>query len=127
MSRKVLFTVLASVLLCGADAAPTPPPGSPEAAPTPPLSGPEAAPKPSLSGDSTLADWRAAPSSEHSRVAVALAKNRLGPDATKLDIAKMAMEITGCVSVTAKDSRFEAWKVAPTATTCLTAPERPQK
>ena len=77
-----------------------------------------------LSGDSTLADWSAASATERSGVAVALAKTRLAADATKLDVAKMAMEISGCLSATAKDPRLGAWKVAPTATTCLTAPER---
>ena len=80
-----------------------------------------------LSGDSTLTEWQAAASSERSEVAVALARNRLAPDASKLDIAKVAMEISGCLSATAKDSRLGGWKVAPTATTCLTAPERESK
>ncbi len=80
-----------------------------------------------LSGDSTLAEWTAASAAERSQVAVALAKNRLAPDASKLDVAKTAMEISGCLSATAKDSRLGGWKVAPTATTCLTAPERESK
>ncbi len=88
---------------------------------------PAAAPARELTGDSTLAEWKAAPSSDRSRVAVALSRNRLPADASKLDIAKMAMEITGCVSATAKDERMNGWKVAPTAATCLTAPEREPK
>jgi hypothetical protein len=79
-----------------------------------------------LSGDSTLADWRGASSSERSRVAVELARERLKPDATKLEIATAAMEITGCLGTTANDLRFSGWKVAPTAATCLTAPEKPK-
>jgi len=85
-----------------------------------------AAPKP-LTGDSTLAEWKAASPGERNAVAVALARNRLAPDAPKLDIATMAMEITGCLSRTADDTRVTGWKVAPTATTCLTAPEREKK
>ena len=80
-----------------------------------------------LTGDSTLAEWQQASATERSQVAVALAKNRLAPDASKLDVAKTAMEISGCLSATAKDSRLGAWKVAPTATTCLDAPEREAK
>jgi hypothetical protein len=80
-----------------------------------------------LTGDSTLADWQAATPAARSQVAVALARNRLSPEASKLDVAKLAMEITGCVSATARDARLGGWKVSPTATTCLTAPERDKK
>ena len=80
-----------------------------------------------LSGDSTLAQWQAATAAERSRVAVALARNRLEPTADKLAIATTAMEITGCVSATARDTKLQSWKVAPTATTCLTAREKPGK
>ena len=34
------------------------------------------------------------------------------------------MEISGCLSATARDERFGGWKVAATAATCLTAPEK---
>ncbi len=80
-----------------------------------------------LTGDSTLAEWRAATAAERSQVAVALAKNRLAADAGKLEIATAAMEISGCLSATARDTRLDAWKVAPAAATCLSAPERPKK
>jgi hypothetical protein len=88
-------------------------------------SGPRA--KPKLTGESTLADWKAASTDARSEISVAIARKRLGADAAKLDVAKAAMEITGCVTATAGDSRFEAWKVEPTAATCLDAPERPAK
>ena len=80
-----------------------------------------------LTGDSTLAQWRTATPTERSRVAVALARNRLAPDANKLEVATAAMEITGCLTATARDAKFDAWKVAPTAATCLSAPERKEK
>jgi hypothetical protein len=78
-----------------------------------------------LSETSTLAQWKAASASDRSEVAVAIARAKLAPTATKLEVATAAMEISGCLTATARDSRFEAWQVAPTATTCLTAPERP--
>jgi hypothetical protein len=83
--------------------------------------------KPKLTGESTLADWKAASTDARSEISVAIARKRLGADAAKLDVAKAAMEITGCLTATAGDSRFEAWKVEPTAATCLDAPERPAK
>ena len=52
---------------------------------------------------------------------------RVVPTATKLEIATAAMEITGCVTSTARDARLDAWQIAPTAATCLDAPERPAK
>jgi hypothetical protein len=82
--------------------------------------------KPKLTGESTLADWKKADAEARSEVAVTIARKRLGDSATKLEVATAAMEITGCVTVTARDSRFEAWQVAPTATTRLDAPERPE-
>jgi hypothetical protein len=81
--------------------------------------------KQKLTGDSTLAEWKAASTDARSEISVAIARKRLGADAAKLDVAKAAMEITGCVSATARDPRFEAWKVEPTAATCLDAPEKP--
>jgi len=57
-------------------------------------------------------------------VAVALAHNRLDVSASKLDLAKTAMEISGCLTRTAQEPRAAAWKVAATAGTCLDAPER---
>jgi hypothetical protein len=84
------------------------------------------APSP-LTGDSTLADWTRATPAERSQVAVALARNNLPADATRLQVATAAMEITGCLTRTAADTRFARWKVAPTAATCLTAPEKPAK
>jgi len=95
---------------------------------TPPGNAPQETDAPrTLTGDSTLADWQKATAAERSRVAVALAKNRLAPTATRLEIATAAMEITGCISATARDARFAAWKVAPTAATCLAAPEKKLK
>ena len=82
---------------------------------------------PKLTAQSTLAEWKGASADARSRVAVAIARKRLGADAAKLDVATAAMEITGCVSATARDPRFEAWKVEPTAATCLDAPELPSK
>jgi hypothetical protein len=81
--------------------------------------------KPKLTGESTLAEWKAASTEARSEISVAIARKRLGAEAAKLDVAKAAMEITGCVSATARDSRFEAWKVEATAATCLDAPEKP--
>jgi len=78
-----------------------------------------------LSADSTLTQWKAADAADRSRVSVEIARTRLGDKADRLEVAKAAMEITGCVSRTAGDARFGAWKVGPTAATCLTAPERP--
>ena len=54
-----------------------------------------------------------------------MARKHLPAEATKLELATAAMEITGCLTATAKDPRFAAWPLAPTAKTCLTAPERP--
>lgn len=78
-----------------------------------------------LTADSTLTQWKAADAADRSRVSVEIARTRLGDKADRLEVAKAAMEITGCVSRTAGDARFGAWKVGPTAATCLTAPERP--
>lgn len=78
-----------------------------------------------LGADSTLTQWKAADADDRSRVAVEIARERLGPAADRLALAKAAMEITGCLSRTATDARFGAWKVGPTAATCLSAPERP--
>lgn len=78
-----------------------------------------------LDGNSTLADWRRATTAERSRIAVALARSSLALDATRLEIATAAMEITGCLSRTASDPKFDAWRVATTAGTCLNAPEKP--
>ena len=78
-----------------------------------------------LSGDSTLAQWKLATPAERSQVAVALARNRLDVKADKLDVAKTAMEINGCLSKTAEDASLGAWKVAQPAATCLDAPEKP--
>lgn len=81
--------------------------------------------KQKLTGESTLAEWKVASTEARSEISVAIARKRLGAAAAKLDVAKAAMEITGCVSATARDSRFESWKVEPTAATCLDAPEKP--
>ena len=78
-----------------------------------------------LSPDSTLTQWKAADADQRSRVAVEIARGRLGEKPDRLELAKTAMEITGCVSRTAADARFGGWKVGATAATCLTAPERP--
>lgn len=78
-----------------------------------------------LTESSTLAEWKAANASSRSEVAVAIARKKLPPTATKLEIATAAMEISGCLSKTAGDARFDSWQVEPTATTCLTAPEKP--
>lgn len=132
----VATLVVSTALLAPAGPAPaeeTAPPGATPAVEAPPSGTAATEPahedeaRPTLTGDSTLAEWTKATAAERSRVAVALAKNRLEPTATKLEIAKTAMEITGCVSSTARDARFAAWKVAPTAATCLTAPEKPSK
>jgi len=77
--------------------------------------------------NSTLAQWKAAPTSARSLLAVTLAKKRLPPDPDKLELAKTAMEISGCLTATAKDPRFAGWLVAPTSKTCLEAEERPAK
>lgn len=77
-----------------------------------------------LNGNSTLAEWRSATPAARSRIAVALAKTHLAPDAAKLEVATVAMEITGCLSKTASDPKFDNWRVATTAGTCLTAPEK---
>lgn len=102
-------------------------PSSPEqpAPPEPPSAPADGAPDP-LTADSTLARWLAATADERTPIAVALARNFLKPDASKLEIARAAMEITGCLTRTAKDPKLSAWKVAPTANICLTAEERPR-
>ena len=87
----------------------------------------ERAKKPKLSEQSTLAEWKLASAEARSEVAVAIARKRLAADASKLEVATAAMEISGCLSATARDPRFDAWQVAPTAATCLDAPERPAK
>jgi len=81
--------------------------------------------QPALTETSTLAEWRAASGAERSRLAVEVSRKRLGPGAADLAVATAAMEITGCLSATARDPRFQAWTVAPTAATCLSAPEHP--
>jgi hypothetical protein len=78
-----------------------------------------------LDANSTLTQWKAADADDRSRVAVEIARGRIGPDADRLALAKAAMEITGCLSRTATDPRFGGWKVGPTAATCLSAPEFP--
>jgi hypothetical protein len=78
-----------------------------------------------LTEEATLTQWRAADAADRSRVAVEIARRLLGQEADRLAVAKAAMEITGCVSRTARDARFGAWKVGATAATCLTAPEKP--
>lgn len=78
-----------------------------------------------LGADSTLTQWKAADADDRSRVAVALARDRIGGDADRLALAKAAMEITGCLSRTATDPRFGGWTVGATAATCLSAPELP--
>jgi hypothetical protein len=80
-----------------------------------------------LTEQSTLAQWKAADADSRSKVAVAIARKRLAADATKLEVATAAMEISGCLTATARDARFDAWQVEPTAKTCLEAPERPAK
>lgn len=80
-----------------------------------------------LDDGATLADWKAATAAQRSRLSVAIARRRLGADTPKLDVATMAMEITGCVSATAEDARLDEWKVAAAAETCLTAPELPAR
>lgn len=80
-----------------------------------------------LTENSTLSQWKAASAPERSQLAVAMARARLPSEATKLELATAAMEISGCLTTTARDPRFDAWTLAPTATTCLTAPERPAK
>jgi hypothetical protein len=109
----------------GQQPAATQPAETPSAVADPPPA--PAASAATLTGDSTLAEWRSATAAARSQVAVSLARNRLAADASKLDVAKLAMEITGCVSATARDSRLDGWKVSPTANTCLTAPEREKK
>lgn len=102
-----------------------------EASPQPPAAGTETPRKQRharrLGESSTLADWKKASTAERSRVAVAIARQRLGEKAEKLDVATMAMEITGCVSKTASDARLDEWTVAAAANTCLTAPELPAR
>ncbi len=88
---------------------------------------PKGAERRALDGNSTLAQWQAASAAERSRLAVEIARTRLGADAEKIDVATMAMEITGCLSATAKDSRLGEWTVAAAAETCLTAPELPAR
>ncbi|HEY2773278.1 MAG TPA: hypothetical protein VGK20_04400 [Candidatus Binatia bacterium] len=102
--------------------APPADPSTPAAPAAPPAA--TAPPTDELTGESTLARWKQSPAEDRSRIAVALARNRLAADASKLDVAKMAMEITGCLSATAKDPRAQTWKVAATAATCMTAPEK---
>jgi len=80
-----------------------------------------------LTETSTLLQWKTASASERSRLAVAMARKHLPAEAAKLELATAAMEISGCLTATAKDPRFAAWTLAPTAKTCLTAPERPAK
>lgn len=80
-----------------------------------------------LTETSTLLQWKVASASERSRMSVAMARKHLPAEATKLELATAAMEITGCLTATAKDLRLAAWTLAPTAKTCLTAPERPAK
>jgi hypothetical protein len=80
-----------------------------------------------LTEQSTLADWKTADAEARSEVAVAIARKRLAADATRLEVATAAMEISGCLTATARDARFDAWQVEPTAKTCLEAPERPAK
>lgn len=82
-------------------------------------------PRVQLGPGSTLTQWKAADAADRSRVAVELARKRLGNQADRLELAKTAMEITGCVSRTATDARFGSWKVDATAATCLSAPEKP--
>ena len=78
-----------------------------------------------LDADSTLTQWKAADASARSRLSVEIARKRLGDKPDRLELARTAMEITGCVSRTASDARFGGWKVGATASTCLTAPEKP--
>lgn len=82
-------------------------------------------PRVQLSSDSTLTQWKAADATDRSRVSVEIARKRLGPRPDRLELAKTAMEITGCVSRTSSDARFGSWKVEATAATCLSAPEKP--
>ncbi|MFN2376695.1 MAG: hypothetical protein ABR538_09165 [Candidatus Binatia bacterium] len=96
-----------------------------EPATAPAVQSPASHERPPLTENSTLAEWKAATGAERSRLAVALSRKRLGPGAADLTVATAAMEITGCVSATAGDSRFQAWTVEPTAATCLSAPEYP--
>lgn len=91
----------------------------------PPLESPATPERPVLTGTSTLAEWKAASGPERSHLAVELSRKRLGPGAEDLAVATAAMEITGCLTATARDPRFQAWTVAPTAATCLSAPELP--
>lgn len=77
-----------------------------------------------LDAGSTLQQWKAANAADRSRVSVEIARRRLGDKADRLEVARTAMEITGCVSRTASDARFGGWKVDATAATCLTAQER---
>lgn len=80
---------------------------------------------PKLTDTSTLAEWNAARPANRNALAVSIARTRLPPAATKLELATAAMEITGCVTKTASDARFAGWQVGPTAASCLTAPETP--
>lgn len=79
-----------------------------------------------LTETSTLAEWNAARAANRNALAVSIARAKLPPTATKLELATAAMEITGCVTKTASDARFAGWQVGPTAASCLTAPETPQ-
>jgi hypothetical protein len=97
------------------------------AVPAAAVSGQRAAVKPQLTEQSTLAQWKSADAESRSKVAVAIARKRLAADATRLEVATAAMEISGCLTATARDARFDAWQVEPTAKTCLEAPERPAK
>ena len=137
-SPWVLLTVAAAVvtgaLLLSTTSTNAPRPGdlaapSSTEQPVPPLSNPATVTpgaEDPLTADSTLARWLAATADERTPIAVALARNFLKADASKLEIARAAMEITGCLTRTAKDPKLSAWKVAPTANICLTAPERPR-
>ncbi len=134
--RKLPWVILTVVGVAGALFLPTASPNGPRSAspsavaqvaqphPTPDAAAPDTGSP--LTGDSTLARWLAATADERTPIAVALARNLLKPDASKLEIARAAMEITGCLTRTAKDPKLSAWRVAPTANICLTAPERPQ-
>ena len=131
--RLRLAACVAATLLAAAYGWQRAPHAGDEPAPSSPLPGAGQAAAPTntppaaagLTEDSTLAQWKTASRSDRSRVAVALAHKRLGLDAGKLEIATTAMEISGCLTATGRDSRFDAWTLEPTAATCLTAPERP--
>lgn len=80
-----------------------------------------------LTFDSTLAHWREAPATERSHLAVLLARKRLPKDASKLEVATAAMEISGCLTATSGNPSYAAWQIEATAITCLTATERGAK